>query len=102
MKKSGGGGRNWGNDAAAGMDSAAAGAENGGDGPAGNWGANGGAPNAEVCCCSWFDFEGAPVLRLSWHAGRYCDDGAATRFIFLFGVRLRAMRLLVHMQDTFP
>lgn len=81
MKKSGGGGRNWGNDAAAGMDSAAAGAENGGDGPAGNWGANGAAPNAEVCCCSWF--VGAPVFRLSWHAGRYCDDGAATRLIFV-------------------
>lgn len=51
MKKSGGGGRNWGNDAAAGMDNAAAGAENDGDGPAGNWGANGAAPNAEVRCC---------------------------------------------------
>lgn len=48
MKKSGGGGRNWGNDAAAGMDNAAAGAENDGEGPAGNWGANGVAPNAEV------------------------------------------------------
>lgn len=44
VKKSGGGGRNWGNDAAAGMDNAAATAENDGDGPAGNWGANGAAP----------------------------------------------------------
>lgn len=51
MKKSGGGGRNWGNDAAAGMDNAAAGAENDGEGPAGNWGANGAAPNAEVFVC---------------------------------------------------
>lgn len=47
MKKSGGGGRNWGNDAAAGMDNAAANAEN--DGEEASWGANGAAPNAEVC-----------------------------------------------------
>lgn len=47
VKKSGGGGRNWGNDAAAGMDNAAASADTDG-----NWGgANGTATNAEVCCC---------------------------------------------------
>lgn len=50
VKKSGGGGRNWGNDAAAGMDNAAANAEN--DEGAG-WGANGAAPNAEVCVVCW-------------------------------------------------
>lgn len=51
MKKSGGGGRNWGNDAAAGMDNAAANAENEAEGDQGSgWGANGSAaPNAEVC-----------------------------------------------------
>ncbi|CAN0195445.1 unnamed protein product [Ectocarpus sp. 12 AP-2014] len=49
IKKSGGGGRNWGNDAAAGMDNAAANAENEAEGDQGaGWGANGSAaPNAE-------------------------------------------------------
>lgn len=70
MKKSGGGGRNWGNDAAAGMDNAAANAEND-DGAGAGWGANGTAPNAEVygvcvvvvwwmmlgALCKFFSFE---------------------------------------------
>lgn len=46
MKKSGGGGRNWGNDNAADIDSAAA---NTNDGEGAGWGSNGAAaPSAEV------------------------------------------------------
>lgn len=51
VKKSGGGGRNWGNDASAGMDSANANAD-ANDAEGGGWGANGAgaaAPSNEVC-----------------------------------------------------
>lgn len=49
MKKSGGGGRNWGNDNAADVDSAAANTNENNDGEGAGWGANGAAaPNAEV------------------------------------------------------
>lgn len=57
VKKSGGGGRNWGNDAAAGMDSANANAD-ANDGEGGGWGANGASSAAttnEVCTpCFWW------------------------------------------------
>ena len=48
VKKSGGGGRNWGNDNAADIDSAAANTNENNDGDGAGWGSNGAAPGTEV------------------------------------------------------
>lgn len=68
VKKSGGGGRNWGNDNAADVDSAAANTNENNEGEGAGWGANGAAPapNAEVNLLSSVDLVFGGVLAYCW------------------------------------